>query len=138
VSKLLSNTLTSSAPKGTSLASIMSSAAASSLVDVLITHAWPTTVTALSAAPLPTPALTGIGAPPVDEVITKTKPRYVLASGGGQPPHFWEREPFIWDDEHGRVCRFIGLGAFGGASTPPPAKKQRVRALRPTPCSPRS
>jgi hypothetical protein len=37
---------------------------------------------------------------------------------------FWEREPFMWDDEEGRISRFISLGAFGGE--PSPGKKQRV------------
>lgn len=68
-----------------------------------------------------------IGAPPVDEVILKTKPRYIFSSSGGQPPHFWEREPFIWSDEEGRASRFVGLGAFGGEQGP--GKKQRVRSL---------
>jgi len=31
---------------------------------------------------------------------------------------FWEREPFVWDDEQGRVSRFISLGAFGGDPLP--------------------
>ena len=38
---------------------------------------------------------------------------------------FWEREPFVWDDEEGRVSRFISLGAFGGEQ-PTTGKKQRV------------
>lgn len=40
---------------------------------------------------------------------------------------FWEREPFVWDDEEGRVSRFVSLGAFGGEPTA--GKKQRVRPL---------
>ena len=38
---------------------------------------------------------------------------------------FWEREPFVWDDEEGRVSRFVSLGAFGGEQ-PTTGKKQRV------------
>jgi hypothetical protein len=40
---------------------------------------------------------------------------------------FWEREPFVWDDEDGRVSRFVSLGAFGGEPTA--GKKQRVGIL---------
>ncbi|VDB82716.1 unnamed protein product [Peniophora sp. CBMAI 1063] len=124
VSKLLSNAMTSSAPKGSSLASIMAAASSSSLVDILLSHVWPSAVTEFSTAPLPSPSLSNIGAPPADEVISKLKPRYIFASGGGQPPHFWEREPFVWDEEGGRVSRFVGLGAFGG-EPPAEGKKQR-------------
>jgi len=45
--------------------------------------------------------------------------------GGGTAPIFWEREPFIWEDDNRRVTRFVSLGAFG--STLPIDKKQRVR-----------
>jgi len=45
--------------------------------------------------------------------------------GGGTAPIFWEREPFIWEDDDRRVTRFVSLGAFGG--TLPIDKKQRVR-----------
>lgn len=41
---------------------------------------------------------------------------------------FWEREPFVWDDEGGRVSRFVSLGAFGGEA-PTSGKKQRVRSI---------
>ncbi|KAI0310186.1 nuclear protein [Amylostereum chailletii] len=123
VSKLLSNSLTTSAPKGSSLASIMSSASSSSTVDILISHVWPASITEFSSVPLPSPALSNLGAPPVDEIISKTKPRYIFSSGGGQPPQFWEREPFVWADENGRITRFVGLGAFGGEPTG--GKKQR-------------
>jgi hypothetical protein len=37
---------------------------------------------------------------------------------------FWEREPFVWDEEEARVSRFVSLGAFGGEPTA--GKKQRV------------
>jgi len=61
---------------------------------------------------------------PLDEVIRKVKPRYHFAALGGRPPQFWEREPFVWDDEAGRVSRFVSLGAFGAEVTG--GKKPRV------------
>jgi hypothetical protein len=71
--------------------------------------------------------MAAIGAPPLDDVIRKTKPRYHFAAGSGpqaQQPKFWEREPYVWNDEKGRVSRFISLGSFGGEA--PSGKKQRV------------
>ncbi|THH19473.1 hypothetical protein EW146_g1707 [Bondarzewia mesenterica] len=123
VSKLLSNSLSTSAPKGSSLSSILSTTNASSLVDILICHSWPSCITAFSSAPLPSPELADIGAPPLDEVIRQIKPRYILASGGGKPPCFWEREPFVWANESGRASRFVSLGSFGGETVG--GKKQR-------------
>jgi hypothetical protein len=61
----------------------------------------------------------------LDEVIKKVKPRYHFAALGGHPPQFWEREPFVWDDETDRVSRFVSLGAFGAEATG--GKKPRVR-----------
>ncbi|TFY76541.1 hypothetical protein EWM64_g7470 [Hericium alpestre] len=121
VSKLLSNTVAKPGSAGSSLASIMSNASASSLVDIIISHTWPSSVTAFSSVPLPSPDLARAGAPPVDDVIRKIKPRYIFSSAGGA---FWEREPFVWGDEEGRISRFIGLGAFG-AEPSPGGKKQR-------------
>ena len=77
-----------------------------------------------SSAPLPPVDLASVTAPSLDEAVRRTKPRYHFAAGGGQPPMFWEREPFVWDDEEGRVSRFVSLGAFGGEPTA--GKKQRV------------
>lgn len=74
--------------------------------------------------PLPLPELASIEVQPAGELVQKTKPRYYISAAGGKPPMFWEREPFVWDDEEGRVSRFISLGAFGGE--PAPGKKQRV------------
>ena len=62
----------------------------------------------------------------MSEIVRKTKPRYHFAAGGGHPPKFWEREPFVWDDDNGRVSRFVSLGAFGGEQGP--GKKPRVSA----------
>ncbi|KAF7311468.1 Nuclear protein [Mycena kentingensis (nom. inval.)] len=53
----------------------------------------------------------------------KQSQRYHFAASGGKPPMFWERAPFVWDDENARVSRFVSLGAFGGESTS--GKKQR-------------
>ena len=39
---------------------------------------------------------------------------------------FWEREPFTWNKDYGRITRFVSLGAFGGPSDPTAGKKQRV------------
>jgi len=133
VDRLLSNSLvkTSSSSSSdskksySSLAAIQASASTSQLIDILLTNVWPVSITLLSTAPLPDPQLLSIGAPPLDDVIRKTKPRYHFAAGGAHPPKFWEREPFVWDDEQGRVSRFVSLGAFGGE--PATGKKQRVR-----------
>jgi len=108
-----------------SLAAIQASASTSQLIDILLTNDWPVSIAQFSAAPLPDPQLASIGAAPLSDVIRKTKPRYHFAAGGGHPPKFWEREPFLWDDEQGRVSRFVSLGAFGGESAG--GKKQRVR-----------
>jgi hypothetical protein len=105
-----------------SLSEIQSSAATSQLVDILITHTWAQSITQFSAVPLPNSEFATPCAP-LDDVVRRIKPRYYFASGGGRPPQFWEREPFIWDDT-GRVCRFISLGAFG--MNPTDGKKQRV------------
>ncbi|KAJ7749576.1 hypothetical protein DFH07DRAFT_555409 [Mycena maculata] len=123
--RLLSNTLTTSTAKQSykSLADIQSTASSSQLIDVLITNAWPAAITNISSTPLPSPELSSIGAHPLDDTIRRTKPRYHFAAGGGQPPMFWEREPFLWSDEDNRVSRFVSLGAFGGEPTS--GKKQR-------------
>jgi len=132
VDRLLSNSLvktSSSSSDGkksySSLAAIQASASTSQLIDILLTNVWPVSITLLSTAPLPDPQLLSIGAAPLDDVIRKTKPRYHFAAGGAHPPKFWEREPFVWDDEQSRVSRFVSLGAFGGE--PATGKKQRVR-----------
>lgn len=124
--RLLSNTLTKSTTKQNykSLASIQSTASSSQVIDVLLSNVWPASITQLSSASLPYPELASIGVPPFDDTIRRTKPRYHFAAGGGQPPRFWEREPFVWADEETRPTRFVSLGAFGGEPTT--GKKQRV------------
>ncbi|KAF8205767.1 hypothetical protein K438DRAFT_522389 [Mycena galopus ATCC 62051] len=120
--RLLSNTLTTSTSKQNykSLADIQSTSTSSQLIDILITNVWPSAITHFSSAPLPAELAS---APPLNDTILRTKPRYHFAASGGQPPMFWEREPFVWSDEGDRVSRFVSLGAFGGEPTP--GKKQR-------------
>jgi len=108
-----------------SLAAIQSSAAPSQLIDILISNDWPFAITKFSLSPLPSPEPASSGAYPLDEVIQRTKPRYHFSAAGSQPPKFWEREPFVWDEEGNRVTRFVSLGAFGADSVA--GKKQRVR-----------
>lgn len=91
----------------------------------MISNVWPEPITQFSDVALPLPELVSIGIQPASDIVRSTKPRYFLAAGGGKPPVFWEREPFVWDDEQGRVSRFISLGAFGGEQ-PTTGKKQRV------------
>lgn len=138
VEKLLANTMTTSKPADqnyTSLASIKSFSTSSQLIDILISNAWPDSITGFSSAPLPTPELSSIGVDPVAEVVRRTKPRYHFAAGGGHRPRFWEREPYTWDnaEDKGRIGRFVSLGAFGGEQ--PSGKKPRVR-LPPPPRPP--
>lgn len=125
VERLLSNSL---AQSGTgknykSLAAIQSAATSSSLIDILVTNVWPSAISQFSSVPFPGTGLDSVGAPPLDNLVRHTKPRYHFAAGHGQQPNFWEREPFLWDDEAGRLSRFVGLGAFGGK--PSIGKKQR-------------
>lgn len=111
-----------------SLAAIRAAASSTSLVDVMISNVWPEPITQFSDVALPLPELASIGVQPAGDIVRPTKPRYFLAAGGGKPPMFWEREPFVWDEEEGRVTRFISLGAFGGQQ-PTTGKKQRVQCL---------
>ncbi|KZT26632.1 hypothetical protein NEOLEDRAFT_1147265 [Neolentinus lepideus HHB14362 ss-1] len=121
VDKLLSNTNTSSSK--TQNYSSLGAIKNSQLIDIFLTNIWPSSITHSSAAPLPSPELSSIGAPPLDEIVRTTKPKYIFSSGGGKPPKFWEREPFTWEAEEGRSTRFISLGAFGGEAVN--GKKQR-------------
>jgi hypothetical protein len=109
-----------------SLSAIATNIESSQPVDVLITNSWPSSITDFSSIPLPHLDIMRIGTPPLDDVITRIKPRYHFAAGGGM---FWEREPFVWDDEAGRITRFVSLGPFGGE--PASGKKQRVKIFSP-------
>ena len=108
-----------------SLAAIRAGLPPTPLIDVIISNVWPEAITQFSEVALPLPELASIGVQPAGDIMKTTKPRYFLAASGGNPPMFWEREPFVWDDEQGRVSRFISLGAFGG-EPPTTGKKQRV------------
>lgn len=108
-----------------SLAAIRAAASSTSLVDVMISNVWPDPIAQFSDVALPSPELASIGVQAAGDIVRSTKPRYFLAAAGGKPPVFWEREPFVWDDEQGRISRFISLGAFGG-DQPTTGKKQRV------------
>ncbi|KAG6376305.1 CwfJ C-terminus 1-domain-containing protein-like protein [Boletus reticuloceps] len=117
VERLLSNTMnkslnTTAGQNYGSLAAIRDAASTSQLVDILLTNDWPASVTS-HCSPPPSPPDYEHGSPPLDEIIRKIKPRYHFAARAGCPPKFWEREPFAWDDESGRVTRFVSLGAFG-------------------------
>ncbi|EIN07103.1 hypothetical protein PUNSTDRAFT_104608 [Punctularia strigosozonata HHB-11173 SS5] len=102
-----------------SLTAIQSAGGPSELVDILITNSWPTSITEFSS--LPVPDLLSPAAPAVDVVMRRAKPRYHFSASR----LFWEREPFVWDDEQGRVSRFVSLGAFAGQPLPEGVKKQR-------------
>ncbi|EPQ57901.1 hypothetical protein GLOTRDRAFT_36948, partial [Gloeophyllum trabeum ATCC 11539] len=121
VDKLLTNT--NNASSKTQNYSSVGAIKSSQLIDIFVTNVWPSTITRFSSVPLPSPELASIGAPPVDEIVRATKPRYVFSAGGGRPPKFWEREPFLWEGEEGRSTRFISLGAFGAEAVN--GKKQR-------------
>lgn len=109
-----------------SLAAIRDAASTSQLVDIFITNDWPASITSHCSSPLP-PEFEHPGSPPLDEIIRKIKPRYHLTARAGPSARFWEREPFTWDDESGRISRFISLGAFGEEHA-----GQRQRVCRPT------
>ncbi|KAH0830727.1 CwfJ C-terminus 1-domain-containing protein-like protein [Lanmaoa asiatica] len=127
VERLLSNTMNKSLGKGAgcnygSLAAIRDAASTSQLIDIFITNDWPASITSHSSLPLPPPGHEHLGSSPLDEIIRKIKPRYHFAVRAGPSPKFWEREPFTWDDESGRISRFVSLGAFREEHT---GQKQR-------------
>ncbi|KAL0568073.1 hypothetical protein V5O48_013917 [Marasmius crinis-equi] len=128
IERLLSNTLattSSSKQDYKSLASIQSSSSSSQLVDIFISNTWPDSVSQFSTVPIPNTEGGLSGAVPLDDVVRRIKPKYYFAACGGKPPVFWEREPYVWEDEPGgRISRFVSLGAFGGEQ-PASGKKQR-------------
>ncbi|KAI0094333.1 CwfJ C-terminus 1-domain-containing protein-like protein [Irpex rosettiformis] len=132
VEKLLANTMANSTDTKNSsydsLAAIRAGSSNSQLIDILLTNAFPAHITAFSSAPLPTPIFPPptLVSDPVADVVRRIKPRYHFVAGGGSQtsPQFWEREPFVWDGEDGRVTRFLSLGAFGG---PVPATGKKPR-----------
>lgn len=110
----------SSSPQEPSLASLKSSSSHSQ-IDILLTNAWPSSITHYSkTAPSGIPESSLVS--PLDDVVKASKPRYHLASSE-ESPIFWEREPYVWDGD--LVSRFISLGSFG-TSLEASGKKQRV------------
>lgn len=110
--------------------------ASDSGLDILLTHLWPISISQHSPT---APALVEYisnTAPPLDEVVRRSRPRYHFAAGG-KPSRFWEREAFAWEDASppSRATRFISLGSFGEPERPG-IKKARVRriALSPVSC----
>ncbi|EJD02249.1 uncharacterized protein FOMMEDRAFT_141361 [Fomitiporia mediterranea MF3/22] len=113
VEKLLSNITTTSSSttsNSSSLASLLKASTSSHLVDIFMSQAWPASITRGSNS---VPG-DGHGVVPVDDIVRQAKPKYHFATGSGSPPQFWEREPYAWADEDGRISRFVSLGAFGG------------------------
>lgn len=93
-------------------------------IDILMTHEWPAGITQHCTLPLPDPGSPKWGAQPL-QALARLRPRYHFASGGGPQPIFWERQPYVWDEDS-RVSRFVSLGAFGGPEPEAGKKKERV------------
>lgn len=98
-------------------------------IDVVMTHEWPAGIARNCTAPLPSPEANTWGVEPLQS-LARLRPRYHFASGGGPNSVFWERQPYVWDED-GRITRFVSLGAFGGPEPEAGKKKERVRKLRP-------
>ncbi|KAG8958921.1 hypothetical protein FRC00_002149 [Tulasnella sp. 408] len=92
-------------------------------IDILMTHEWPAGITQHCTLPLPDPGSPKWGAQPL-QALARLRPRYHFASGGGPQPIFWERQPYVWDEDS-RVSRFVSLGAFGGPEPEAGKKKER-------------
>ncbi|TXT04943.1 hypothetical protein VHUM_04026 [Vanrija humicola] len=120
ISTLLSNPIVSPEEQASSLeaAKEQASALPSAFhgVDVLLTTSPPPALSLLS------PSFPGLGfplaapAPPLLEVVKRTRPRYLFWADG---PGFWEREPWGWTGPGGkeeRWTRAIKLGALGAPS----------------------
>ncbi|WVF70938.1 hypothetical protein IAT40_005733 [Kwoniella sp. CBS 6097] len=130
ISTILSHPLLSGVqaqPSG-SLASAKTSAAALPSafqgVDLLLFSSPPPHLSTLS----PSYASSGIAlakaAPPLEEVVRRARPRYLLWGDG---EGFWEREPWGWAGPNGkeeRWTRAVKLGALGGEA-PAGGKKAR-------------
>ncbi|WVR05612.1 hypothetical protein IAU60_002634 [Kwoniella sp. DSM 27419] len=93
-------------------------------VDLLLFSSPPPHLSALS----PSYATSGVSletaAPPLEEVVRRAKPRYLL---WGEGEGFWEREPWGWAGPNGkeeRWTRAVKLGALGGEA-PAGGKKPR-------------
>lgn len=83
-------------------------------LDILLTHAWPSSITLLSNKDLPSipglPVAHSWGNSAVTSAVSYSTPKYVFSGGQGA---FWEREPFI--SPNGLSTRFISLGHFGNS-----------------------
>ncbi|OCF31893.1 nuclear protein [Kwoniella heveanensis BCC8398] len=130
INTILSHPLLSGAPADPSgsLASAKTSAAALPSafqgVDLLLFSSPPPHLSTLS----PSYANAGItlakSAPPLEEVVRRAKPRYLLWGDG---EGFWEREPWGWAGPNGkeeRWTRAVKLGALG-SEVPAGGKKAR-------------
>jgi hypothetical protein len=122
IEKLQSNLLTRVGVKGeksyASLSMIQSTSTSGQLVDIFISNVIPPSIPQLSMVPLQASIL--MDAYPVDNLVRQLKPRYHFSCAGGV---FWEREPFIWEDEDSRTSRFVNVGPFGGTKVT--GKKER-------------
>ncbi|KAF8636669.1 hypothetical protein AX17_003475 [Amanita inopinata Kibby_2008] len=108
--RLISNALSQGTNQShKSFTTTQSSATSSQFIDIFITNTWPQSIPSLSAIPQD---LSPVCAPPLDDVIRRIRPRYHFTSGGERRSQFWEREPYVWEEDS-RVSRFISLGAFG-------------------------
>ncbi|KZV96189.1 nuclear protein [Exidia glandulosa HHB12029] len=87
-------------------------------LDILVTHLWPISISQHSPTAPALAEYIGNTAPPLDEVVRRTKPRYHFAASN--PSRFWEREAFVWEEAGSatRATRFIGLGSFGEPEQP--------------------
>ena len=83
-------------------------------LDILLTNAWPLSITQNSVTAPPLMEYISNIAAPLDDVVKLTRPRYHFTAGGS-PSKFWEREPFAWTEQAQlqRATRFISLGSFG-------------------------
>ncbi|KAK4704499.1 CWF19-like protein 1, partial [Phenoliferia sp. Uapishka_3] len=80
--------------------------------DILLTHAFPTSISLLSSKPLPSSVKEV--ASPLDQIAHKSHAKYHFVGGAGV---FWEREPFSWPAGEGPgVCRAIALGELGNVA----------------------
>ncbi|KAK8865643.1 hypothetical protein IAR55_000788 [Kwoniella newhampshirensis] len=93
-------------------------------VDLLLFSSPPPHLSTLSPS-FPTSGVAlDSSAAPLEEVVKKTRPRYLLWGDG---EGFWEREPWGWTGANGkeeRWTRAVKLGALGGEA-PTGAKKAR-------------
>lgn len=102
-----------------------SSTSAPKPIDILLSHSLPQLLTLHSSNPPKDPTAPAWGSPALTDVVKAVKPRYYFA--GGEKACFWEREPWVWDEQdevsgqRNKVTRFINLAEFGNKD------KERVR-----------